>query len=131
MTGLVARYVIGVLIGTLLVVARMSQLPCSVAATGSGIFGGICRRPFAKALRGSFVTGMNRNVLELVDVERRDSVAQIYLDRYVREKSVEIREQLCEDNLSQISFGSAEGLIHLVMKTCAHCTDVRCMSGAG
>ena len=60
---------------------------------------GIAYSPFAKALRGSFVTGMNRNVLELVDVERRDSVAQIYLDRYVREKSVEIREQLCEDNL--------------------------------
>ena len=67
LTGLVARYVIGAWIGTSLVVARMSQLPCNAAKNGLGVFGRRSRRRLAQALRRSFVIGMNRDLLELAD----------------------------------------------------------------
>ena len=58
-----ARYVIGVMIGTSLAVARMSQLRCNAAKSGLSVFGGICLKSFAGALRRFFVIGWSGDVV--------------------------------------------------------------------
>ena len=58
----VVRYVIGVMIGTALAVARMSQLRCNAAKSGLSVFGGICLKSFAEALRRFFVIGWSGDV---------------------------------------------------------------------
>ena len=59
----VVRYVIGVMLGTALAVARMSQLRCNAAKSGLSVFGGICLKSFAGALRRFFVIGWSGDVV--------------------------------------------------------------------